>query len=312
MTIIMARLARAAGTIAALVFGSLLVFSFFGNWLSAADTAAHFRIYLTAVTVLSAAALLVGRAWRRSAAAGLVAVIGIAGLVPALPGWEGRVAESDAQMLTLVQVNLMFRNPTPGAVVALMRARQADVVTLQEVSAANQTIIRALARDYPYRVQCPFSGVGGVAVLSRLPLASGNARGCVKWNGLAWLRVLAAGRPLSVAAIHLHWPYPFGQAHHIDRLEKSLRTIPRPVLLGGDFNATPWSHAVRRIAQATGTRVAGGLRFTWRRKVARLLPAIRLPLDHVLVPPELSVRTISTGPEVGSDHRPVITTLAFR
>ena len=122
----------------------------------------------------------------------------------------------------------------------------------------------------------------------------------------------ARGRPVSVASVHLHWPYPFSQASQIDRLEVRLRDIPRPVLVAGDFNAAPWSHAVSRIADATDTAVAGGLRFTFFIAPIRWAPSIAMPIDHILLPGGFSPAAIRVGPGPGSDHRSVVARLALR
>jgi len=35
------------------------------------------------------------------------------------------------------------------------------------------------------------------------------------------------------------------------------------------------------------------------------LPAPRIPIDHVLVPPEATVLRREVGPDIGSDHLPI-------
>ena len=110
------------------------------------------------------------------------------------------------------------------------------------------------------------------------------AEGCVEGEGLAWVRIEFGGKPVTIAGLHLDWPYPYDQPTQIDALEPQLKALPRPIIVGGDFNAAPWSHAVARIAQETGTSVVGGLRMSWRvlPKWAASVPM--LPLDQILLP----------------------------
>lgn len=254
--------------------------------------------------------LLISRNRRLAGVAGAVSVFGVIGLAPALPAWTSPTA--GAPSVTLVQFNLSFSNRAPAAVAEFIRAEDADIVTLQEVTRKTGRVMAILKKEYPNVIRCPFSGVGGVAVLSRLPKAAGVSEGCVIGQGLAWLRILVDGQPVSVASVHLHWPYPYGQAGHIDRLQPYLQDIPRPVLLGGDFNAAPWSHAVSRIESATGSNLAGGLRFTFYKRGTPWGPAIGLPIDHILLPPGIRSADISTGPGVGSDHLPIVARLLLQ
>jgi endonuclease/exonuclease/phosphatase family metal-dependent hydrolase len=87
----------------------------------------------------------------------------------------------------------------------------------------------------------------------------------------------------------------------------------RPRLLMGDLNtppASPWFTALLReggVADAAG----GGLRRPTRQP-SRHIPLLSLlgaPVDHVLVSPELGVARFAIGPQVGSDHLPVIADL---
>ena len=126
---------------------------------------------------------------------------------------------------------------------------------------------------------------------------------------------LSASLPFTYAG-----PYPYNQKRQIGYLQKHLKAIPRPVILAGDFNATPWSHALSQITQATDTHVVGGLRLTyhldlkrWRRfKYIPLDFRIGLPIDHVLTSPKLNVHTILKEKFVGSDHFPIVAKMIFR
>jgi len=75
-------------------------------------------------------------------------------------------------------------------------------------------------------------------------------------------------------------------------------------ILMGDFNDTPWSAGIRSL-EPTLSR-ASGMQPTWP-NVYGLLSL--LPLDHILVTRHWRVQAYALGPNVGSDHRPVIATL---
>lgn len=296
---------------AAVLIGILILFSMLAPWLPLADSVGHFRLYLTAFLLLAAFLLACFRDWRKAALATAVSAVGVYGMAAAFPNFDSRKTAGDVAEITAVQLNLSFRNTTPEAVAAFVRAEHADVVALQEVTNKTGRVLELLVKDYPFQVSCRFKGAGGVAVLSRLPKASGVAQGCVEGQGMAWLRVVAGGRAVSVASLHLHWPYPFKQGRQIDRLEKHLKDIPRPVILAGDFNAAPWSQAVNRIATATETAIAGGLRLSFDIRVNSWAPPIAMPIDHVLLPEGIVALDVRLGPGPGSDHRSIIAKLAL-
>ena len=302
---------RAAVFTVAAFTGFFVLFSFFAPWYPMADSVAHFRFHLTAVMLLATVMLAVVRDWRFAGVALAVSLAGVAGLTVAFPYRDNTASAGETPPIVAVQLNLSFRNTAPEAVAAFIRREHADVVTLQEVTRKTGRVMELLKEDYPSQVLCPFSGVGGVAVLSRLPKAPGGAQGCVEGKGMAWMRVMAGGRPVSVASLHLHWPYPFRQGDQIGRLEKYLKRIPRPVILAGDFNSAPWSHAVDRIAGATDTTVTGGLRFSFDIRFSSWTPPIAMPIDHILLPDGIVPLDVRLGPGPGSDHLSIVAKLAL-
>lgn len=300
-------LAFVCGTI-----GALLILGFFGRWIPLADSAAHFRFHLVIAAAGVMILLSLLHAWRWAGYMFAAFVAGIVGLTSAFPDLGAGAAISGGQALTLVQLNLYYRNGHTDKVVRMIRDRHPDLVTLQELSSRNQSILATLAKDYPSQSRCFFAGVGSVAVLSRFPTAPGQSSGCVPNDGLAWVRVMVGDRPLTVASIHLRWPYPFGQVRQINRLEPYLKALPRPVLIGGDFNAATWSHAVDRIEQAADVKSVGGLRFTLHKLPFPSAPSwtsVGLPIDHVLLPRGMTPNIVDLGPDVGSDHLPVVARL---
>lgn len=292
--------------------GLLLLAGFFGAWHGAADSLAHFRPYFALGLAAASLLLCLWRQWRRAAMGGAVALVGLAGMWPALPFMPLAGDDGGAAKIRAIQLNLSFTHGTPEEEAALVLQSGADIVTLQEVSGKKRPIMDLLARDYPHSVFCPFSRViGGVAVLSRLPRAPGGAAGCVEGRGMAWMRVMAGGQELSVVSLHLHWPWPFRQARQIDVLGRYLAAVPRPVMVGGDFNATPWSHAVGRVAAATGSSVAPGLRLSFDINHSRWPLTLPMPIDHFLLPDGMRPLALRVGPGAGSDHRSIIAELAL-
>jgi endonuclease/exonuclease/phosphatase (EEP) superfamily protein YafD len=79
----------------------------------------------------------------------------------------------------------------------------------------------------------------------------------------------------------------------------------------GDLNVTPWSPYFQELLAATGLRDSArgwGLQPSW--PTMSLL--LRVPIDHCLISPELHVTERTLGPDIGSDHFPLLVTLAVQ
>ncbi|MBS0124157.1 endonuclease/exonuclease/phosphatase family protein [Thetidibacter halocola] len=210
-------------------------------------------------------------------------------------GWQGlRPDWQGASRLTLYQKNLYFQNDARDSLLADLRARSADIVTLQEVSNANAALLEALRADYPHQLYCPLSPNLGEVVLSRHPFVPDTSE-CSRRDALAIVQVAAPAGPVWIISVHLGWPWPRGQAAQVTRALPHLSSVSGPAVVAGDFNAVAWSYTVARIASATQTRRVG-------RQLATLrLPVTGIPIgiDHVLSTGPGRVRTL---PLLGSDH----------
>jgi len=265
----MRRLLIALGVLGALGSGLGLVFGLLQELSSAMDSFSHFRIHFAVLLGLCAFLLLL-------AAHG---VARWAALIPAFVagGWvwvfASQAPPSDGARsdLRLVQFNLNYRNPIIGQVAEALTQMEADVLTLQEVQPAHEAALRGMTA-YPYQAHCFFRDrIGGVSVLSRHSLSGVD---CAVGEGLVSAVVDAPGGAVTVASIHTYWPWPFSQHAQVDRWLPRLELIAGPVIVAGDFNAAPWSHAVSKVAKASRTTVAAGLRMTIK------VQGVPIPIDH--------------------------------
>jgi endonuclease/exonuclease/phosphatase (EEP) superfamily protein YafD len=96
-------------------------------------------------------------------------------------------------------------------------------------------------------------------------------------------------------------------------VEEKIRTEHRPLVVAGDFNATRYHPSFRRLLSHrlgdAHEQRGRGWATTWPRDQWPLPPLMRL--DHVLVSPDIDVRSVREGLGRGSDHRPIIADLTF-
>lgn len=293
--------------------GAVLALGFAGRFHGLGDSVSLFRPFaVPALALFSVLLLLTGP--RRLSVAGLMIAVG--GGVTLVPPAPASIAPEGARVYGIYQKNLLFRLPATAPVADDILSSGADFVTLQELHRRNRPILDALRGTYPHQHFCPFAAVGGIAVLSRYPGIEDQTI-CVEGAGLAGMQVSTPDGPLWLVSLHLHWPYPYGQARQVEDLLPVLESLDGPVVLGGDFNMVAWSHSVRAIARATKTenagRVGGTLALSYIVDGENILQGMPgLPIDHVLVPQDAAKISAERLARLGSDHHGVWATFALR
>jgi endonuclease/exonuclease/phosphatase (EEP) superfamily protein YafD len=168
---------------------------------------------------------------------------------------------------------------------------------------------------YRMRVIEPRKDAYGIGVYSRMPLLSAKvARFPSDGPPTVVARLRVAGTPVTVVVTHVHTPFA-GSIHvrHLDALAASVRSqLGRRVVVCGDFNTPPWSGPLRdfasdaRLHDVYGSRAWAGYSWpTWG-------SFLRVPLDNCFVGKGLAVTGHHDGPDVGSDHRPLVVDIGVR
>ncbi len=213
------------------------------------------------------------------------------------PGLPGRY--------TVYQKNVLYRNADLPALAADIRATSAQIVTLQEVLPEAQPFLDGLKDLYPQQMLCPGGAVGGAAILTSLPMVDGTA---FCGPGLAAMQVVAGTednrQPVWLVSLHLHWPWPYQQAQHVELLLPILDKLEGPAILAGDFNMVRWATSVKRISDILGVRPTGPTAGSYI-GLSRLFP---LPIDHVFA---TQGGRASLRPAAGSDHLGVLAEVSF-
>lgn len=287
----------------------------------AAGVALHYSPFDARLTVLAAALapyLMLGallgvllfaglRSWGGVLVAVLVAVVAVWTQAPLCTGGS---ADGSGREITVAQANLLFDGADPAALVDAVR--EVDLLTVNELTPAALDGLAAAGLDalLPHRYVSPGRTASGTGIWSRYPLT-----GTVEFDGFvlnqlgATAEIPGAG-PVTVFAVH---PVPpvYGidvWADELDRLRGIVERAPagRPVVVGGDFNATH-DHAqfrrwlTRRLGDAAEQAGAGLLRTYPADK--RYPPLVGI--DHILLAGGRAheVRTVALP---GADHRAVI------
>ncbi len=226
-------------------------------------------------------------------------------------------APASAARLRLLVVNIYLDNPDPAALLALIERESPDVIGILELTPELGARLTTLDDRYPNSHRAPRDDSFGIGVWWR---GTGGAVEQISSPPLEFpsvhLRIAFDGSPLHIWLTH---PIPpmsaqmyAARAEHLRDVATRIAAEPGAQVLAGDLNASPWSIAYRELRTATGMRDAGAgslPRLTWQGGGA-LGWLLAIPIDHALVTAGLAVSEYRIGPDIGSDHRPVIVSVA--
>jgi endonuclease/exonuclease/phosphatase (EEP) superfamily protein YafD len=287
------------------------------QWL--VELAAHWQwVYATvgAVAMGLVAWMLRRRAWQLAAPALVVAGSFVWQPAALPPAAEPDISNAKVLKVGTANLNLDTTDFTPLRQ-WLASADAPDVVFLQEFTELAQRALvddAAIAARYPHRLAVPQPDPFGLAILSRHPLA--DARALQPRTDYDTLRLHATllwqGQPVHLSALHPMPPLSsaYAQARDHALRDEALRLSQSGGLgvMAGDLNTTPWARGLWGAEQAQMRRAGPGVP-TWPNAWGWLSV---LPLDHVLASPGWQLVEAHTGPDLGSDHRPMVVRLVAR
>lgn len=239
----------------------------------------------------------------------------------------GLPAESRAPRngtLRVVSANLLWSSDVEARLLPWLVEQDADVILLLELDRERLGLVERLAeRGYVHQLLSPEPAdynpmTWGRALLSRHPLREPRLTepGPILE---AWIDF--EGRPLRILGTH---PMRPGRPDRndvrdatLDRLAELAARQPE-VLVLGDLNLTEFSPLWAELLEGGNlydTRAGRGHMGSWKVYMPRTnwpLPLPRLALDHVLLGPSLVTVDRRLGPEIGSDHLPIVADLGWR
>ncbi|MCB0165280.1 MAG: endonuclease/exonuclease/phosphatase family protein [Anaerolineae bacterium] len=303
--------------IVGLILSVLTFGSFLGQFHWTLDVLSHFNLqYAIWLAVCLVAGLVIGR--RRIDALALAPAL-IANLVVIAPYFlplTPTVSASDNR-LRAVSLNIHAQDPDYEAVIDFLNQYQPDLVMVTEAEPALMGLLaEAVGESYPYVYDESMRGTMGLALLSRQPFLAAET---VPLSDTRRRRLIKAtiewqGTPITVYGAHplppLNSRWAASRNHELEIIQGLLADETGPLILLGDFNASPWSYPMRELVAGTHLRHAAlgfGLRPTWY--FERVI--FGAPLDHIYVSPEVTALSYKIGGDIGSDHIPVMADLTI-
>ncbi|MBL9149720.1 MAG: endonuclease/exonuclease/phosphatase family protein [Phycisphaerae bacterium] len=224
--------------------------------------------------------------------------------------------------LRVVSANvLVWQTPSREAINWFLES-DPDLLAVLECSHAWSKALAPVHERLPYVVELPTADPRGTALLSRYPLR--DTRVTLAPTGyLPYIdaTVDTPAGPVRVTIVHPLAPMHAGHteardaeiAWHAERLA----TCAIPLIVAGDFNESPDGRAFAGFVETSGLRPARegfGRTPTWPSSNGELLVPtfLQMAIDHCFVSKHFDVRHFDRGPDIGSDHRPILADLVLR
>lgn len=220
--------------------------------------------------------------------------------------------------ISLISNNVYCGNWDPAGLQGWLATRPVDIVALQEVPSHIERALAPLssAGVYPYSARIPAahgssrgkaSGCEGILLLSTVPIISADI---FQPNDQAWPALLASLDVPGIGSVSLvlvHATDPIRAEGLLLRDEffaaiaPIIASLDGPVIVAGDFNATPFTPVFRRFLTDARVMPPRALAGSYPAK----LGAFGLPIDHVLLR-NADLSAVRALPAIGSDHRPIL------
>ncbi|MCC7419867.1 MAG: endonuclease/exonuclease/phosphatase family protein [Planctomycetaceae bacterium] len=274
------------------------------------DLATHFVVQSAVLMAVFLAISLVLRDWRMALLAAVVLVINAARIVPLyLPADE---PSSTGQRIRLLSANVHTGNRNAAPFLELVQREDPDIILVMEVDARWIRELSLLRDRYPHFHEHGRPDNFGIALYSKIPLDGLDEIEVADSEVPTLLaRLKLDGRSMTLIGTH---PLPPISRDYTGLRNRQLAALGElaareathgPVVLAGDLNTTSWSPIFADLLKASGlrdSRLGRGLQASW----PTTSPLILIPIDHVLISPDLAIHDRRLGDPIGSDHWPVV------
>lgn len=293
--------------------GSIAAFWPSACWLC--DLLSHFRFSFLVFAVIWLFIQLFRKRWAWILPCLVIIGLNLWSVLPFYTTTPAKIKGDKLAQFSVLQFNLFVHNKVATNVLSLIKAKNADLVALEEVESHWPKALASAGIDklYPYKTvtRGAHNLLSGNVLYSKYPIVQ------VKETNDNFLdtTVNIENTLVHIFVVHTMTPTLPGhlamQQATLKHLTKSIRSYAAdsPVIVMGDFNTSPFSAEYKQLLLSTGlkdSQMGLGLQPSW----PSVLPSI--PIDHIFVSQNIAVNSRSVGPFVAySDHLPVTANLTL-
>ncbi len=231
-------------------------------------------------------------------------------------GESSHATEYNGTPLKVYSANVHLTNNDLSKLNQELQELDPDILLLLEVTPVHFEQLRSVIKTYPYHKEIKSFGEFeiGFVFLSKFPILNNRVTKLSERCNFVLEAMLDINqKPVMFYGVHAQRPRIGNHNERKDqflRLARQIKEQSLPVIVAGDFNTTPYSPIFRELVKITGLKDSReGL--GWQPSWPTYFPPLWIPIDHVLVTPDIQVRKRRTGSYIGSDHYPVIAELSI-
>lgn len=284
--------------------------AFFGSVWWPLDMLADWRLFFAVVAAVSAVAVGFGTS-RLSAMVFLVAAIVNAVLLA--PLWLDKQApRATDERVRVISVDVGYRPDVRSQVLEWVNTAEGDVILLANAGGTWSRVLEEA--DVPYRVVNSDPGVtGGTLVLARngIPVDVEDVPGILGAVDVI-LTVPLGNAEVTILGVSVERPVnATAYQERIDQfaaINGRMRRSTAPIMVIGNLESSRWSHTFDIISADIANSEDGfGYQGTYPSYDLPLLSDwFGVPVDHALYAGAITVSHRRVGPDVGTDHRPLL------
>ena len=237
-------------------------------------------------------------------------------LLPFFPFWLGQAPVDPApDGVRVYTANLFLYNDQYAAIAEQLAESDADIVLLVETDPDFFAGLSPFV-DYPYSYHEANIWEEGLILLSRWPLTLREDPVLAETlRTYVWAEVATPAGPIQFLGAHTlspsgprSWSY---RNIELAALADFAAAQSGPLVIAGDLNVTVWSPAFADLLVDGGlvqARAGQGVLPTW----PAFAGPLGVPIDQILMTPDLAALSLRALPALGSDHRPLLAELVWR
>lgn len=223
--------------------------------------------------------------------------------------------ETGTPTMRVMSLNVFSGNKEYQKVMEIIQHENPDVLLLMEVNDSWEKQLRNIEAIYPHKIVVPRPDNFGIALYSKHPLIISETH---EWGAYHIPSITATvlskdSPPVHVIGIHTMPPLNDMMAQsnraQLQEVSKHALKTDGPVVIMGDFNATPWSYSYQSVFSGNDFYHAWGD----MRPIGTWLPNFigGIFIDHILVKNMIAMDW-KVSEDVGSDHRAISANIQAR
>jgi len=282
------------------------IFGFLGKYFWIIDLFSNFRVqYFISLTIIAVILLFM----RHKKTSITFIVFALINLLLILPLYFGRSKPTDTKQMRAMLINVNSRLGNPQLVMNEIDTKKPDFVVLEEITYKWFKTLQPLTNSYPYVISKTREDNFGICLFSKHPFKDSVVTNIGR-AGVPTIIAIINFDNQDLRVIATHPLPPASRLYAMERNEQFTMLAKHidnsyPLVLIGDLNSTPWSYHFKKLLKGSGLKDSTkgfGVQPTWPTQNIFL----RIPLDHCLHSPDISIENRRVGSNVESDHYPLI------